>query len=94
MYTKSSYLSPILLICEDGLTNQGKNKLDTYIVKPNNGAMGRGIFMAQTEKDVDVCELTNSVAQLYIRDPLVLNGYKCDLRIYVLIAAVDPLKVG
>lgn len=56
--------------------------------------MGRGIFMAQVEKDVDVCELINSVAQLYIGDPLILNGCKCDLRIYVLISAVDPLKVS
>lgn len=67
--------------------------MDTYIVKPSAGAMGRGIFMAQTEKDVDLSELTTSVAQLYISEPLLLSGLKFDLRLYVLITSVDPLQV-
>lgn len=67
--------------------------MDTYIVKPSAGAMGRGIFMAQTERDVELSELTTSVAQLYISEPLLLSGLKFDLRIYVLITSVDPLQV-
>ncbi|GMH35159.1 hypothetical protein BSKO_03027 [Bryopsis sp. KO-2023] len=73
--------------------SKGKGKADTYIVKPSAGAMGRGIFLAQSEKDVDLSDLTTSVAQLYIREPLFLNGYKFDLRLYVLISSVDPLKI-
>ena len=68
--------------------------MDTFIVKPSSGAMGKGIFLSQTEKDVDLSEVTTSVAQMYVQRPLLLDGYKFDMRIYVLISSVDPLKVS
>lgn len=72
---------------------QSKSKMETFIVKPSAGAMGRGIFLAQTEKEVDLAEITTSVAQTYVQRPLLIEGYKFDMRLYVLILSVDPLKV-
>jgi hypothetical protein len=65
----------------------------TYIVKPSSGAMGRGIHLVQTESDLMSQEMTDSIAQTYVKNPLLLDGYKFDLRIYVLVRSVDPLEV-
>ncbi|EER12102.1 hypothetical protein Pmar_PMAR019208 [Perkinsus marinus ATCC 50983] len=35
----------------------------------------------------------NGIIQKYISNPLLLNGFKCDLRLYVLTLSVDPLKI-
>ena len=33
------------------------------------------------------------VVQEYIDKPMLLDGYKCDMRIYVLVTSVDPLRI-
>ena len=63
----------------------------TYIVKPDLGSQGRGIFLVQDSEGVDECH-DPAIAQEYI-SPYLLNGLKFDLRIYVLLASVDPLRI-
>jgi tubulin polyglutamylase TTLL6/13 len=63
----------------------------TYIVKPDLGSQGRGIFLVQ-EPD-HICNFREAaIAQQYIA-PYLLSGLKFDLRIYVLLASVSPLRV-
>eukprot|EP00951_Prasinocladus_malaysianus_P010019 scaffold73356_cov35-Prasinocladus_malaysianus.AAC.1 len=76
------------------LRRRSSSRPATYIIKPSNGAMGRGIHLIQTESDLTCSELTDSVAQMYIKNPLLIDGFKFDLRIYVLVRCVDPLEVG
>merc|ERR1719171_76246 len=72
--------------------NAGRSqaKKSTYIIKPEDGSQGDGIFMVQGLRDFEVKLSTKSnmaaVCQRYIAKPLLLGGFKFDLRIYVLFA--------
>ena len=63
----------------------------TFIIKPDLGAQGKGIYLIQDPEDVEgIGEL--AIAQQYIA-PHLLDGYKFDLRIYVLVSSIDPLRI-
>jgi tubulin polyglutamylase TTLL6/13 len=62
-----------------------------YIIKPDAGCQGRGIFLTSTWDLVPQGE--NVVAQLYIKKPLLIDGYKFDLRLYCLVSSVKPLRM-
>jgi len=64
-----------------------------YIVKPECGSQGRGIFLTSTLKEVQENREARCVVQVYLSRPLLIDNYKFDLRIYVLITCVDPLSV-
>jgi len=63
----------------------------TFIVKPEASCQGRGIFLTRTYEEVDPSD--HYVAQRYIHKPYLIDGLKFDLRIYVLLAGTDPLRV-
>ncbi|TKC50577.1 hypothetical protein EI555_011510, partial [Monodon monoceros] len=66
-----------------------KNKV--YICKPDSGCQGRGIFITRTVKEIKPGE--NMICQLYISKPFIIDGFKFDLRIYVLMTSCDPLRI-
>ncbi|CAD7946814.1 unnamed protein product [Amoebophrya sp. A25] len=70
--------------------NQSKNK--TYIIKPDNGCQGRGIFLTR-EWPSHIDMTMPLVAQKYLAKPLLLDGHKFDLRLYVLVTGCDPLRI-
>lgn len=62
----------------------------TLIVKPCGGSRGRGIFLTRNVKNI--CLQEQLVVQRYIHRPLLLDGFKFDLRLYLLMTHCDPLK--
>nr|XP_014340386.1 PREDICTED: tubulin polyglutamylase TTLL13 isoform X3 [Latimeria chalumnae] len=66
-----------------------KNK--TYICKPDSGSQGKGIFITRNPKDIKSGE--HMICQQYISKPFIIDGFKFDLRIYVLVTSCDPLRI-
>lgn len=64
-----------------------------FIVKPDGGCQGKGIFLTQNFNQVAQADIGVSVAQTYIRKPLLIDGLKFDLRLYVLLGSVKPLEL-
>jgi hypothetical protein len=65
-------------------------KQNYWIVKPAAKSRGRGIFVIN-----DVTQITYGeplVVQKYLKNPLLMNGFKFDLRIYVTVTSYNPLE--
>jgi len=60
-------------------------------VKPHNLSRGRGIYLIDNVSELPLDEV--SVVSKYIGNPLLINGHKFDLRIYVLVTCFDPLRI-
>lgn len=68
-----------------------RRKNVTFIVKPESGCQGKGIFLLRNMKKLS--PFTRCVCQVYVPHPFLIDGYKFDQRIYVLITCVDPLRL-
>lgn len=62
-----------------------------FIVKPAASCQGRGIYLTRALSEVD--QRVASIAQRYIGKPFLIDGLKFDLRIYVLVSCVEPLRI-
>ena len=63
----------------------------TLIVKPDAGCQGKGIFL--TKSLDDLAQVEGCVAQQYLPSPLLVDGYKFDMRLYVVVVSCSPLRV-
>ncbi|XP_063775839.1 probable tubulin polyglutamylase TTLL2 [Pseudophryne corroboree] len=100
IYGPSYYeFSPVVFILPNNYshflaeyTKEKCNKKSSYwICKPTDMSRGRGIFIFQDIKDLAYDSTV--IVQKYITNPLLISGYKFDLRIYVCVTCFCPLTI-
>lgn len=65
----------------------------TYIYKPDSSSQGSGIIIFKPKSEITIKEDSNlAVVQEYINSYLI-NNTKFDLRLYVLVASLNPLEI-
>ncbi|XP_058550254.1 tubulin polyglutamylase TTLL11 isoform X3 [Neofelis nebulosa] len=68
----------------------------TFIVKPDGGCQGDGIYLVKDPSDIRLAGTLQSrpaVVQEYICKPLLIDKLKFDIRLYVLLKSLDPLEI-
>ncbi|XP_020028698.2 tubulin polyglutamylase TTLL11 isoform X1 [Castor canadensis] len=68
----------------------------TFIVKPDGGCQGDGIYLVNDPSDIRLAGILQSrpvVVQEYICKPLLIDKLKFDIRLYVLLKSLDPLEI-
>lgn len=68
-----------------------RNLGDKWIVKPPSSGRGQGIRVI--DQWWEVPKWHSVVVQRYLAKPKLINGSKFDLRVYVLVTSVDPLRI-
>ncbi|XP_035868225.1 tubulin polyglutamylase TTLL13P-like isoform X2 [Phyllostomus discolor] len=68
-----------------------QRKTRTFICKPDSGSQGRGIFLTRNPRDIKPGE--HMICQQYISKPFLIDGFKFDMRVYVLLTSCDPLRI-
>ena len=61
------------------------------IVKPEASCQGKGIYLTRELDDIDIDD--HCVVQEYINKPFLMEKMKFDLRLYVLVVGIDPLRI-
>ncbi|XP_034231748.1 probable tubulin polyglutamylase TTLL2 [Thrips palmi] len=72
-------------------SDRDKPPSTVWICKPVGQSQGRGIFLFRSVNELS-CS-SSSVVQRYVQDPLLIAGYKFDLRLYVCVPSFHPLRV-
>jgi len=70
-----------------------KNRKEAFIIKPNAGSLGRGIILTMDPEMEIQRHAGEAVVQRYIDNPYLIENHKFDLRVYVLITCIDPLRI-
>eukprot|EP00079_Xenopus_tropicalis_P037883 XP_017951654.1 PREDICTED: tubulin polyglutamylase TTLL5 isoform X4 [Xenopus tropicalis] len=62
-----------------------------WIVKPVASSRGRGVYLINSPSLISMED--NILVSRYIGNPLLIDGFKFDVRLYVLITSYDPLVI-
>lgn len=74
-----------------------------WIIKPHNSCQGKGIYIVSQLLCVNFLIQVSDISEVpldeqciiskYVQNPFLINGLKFDLRLYVLIASMDPWRI-
>ncbi|XP_042329040.1 tubulin polyglutamylase TTLL5 isoform X6 [Sceloporus undulatus] len=62
-----------------------------WIVKPVASSRGRGVYLINSPNQISLEE--NILVSRYINNPLLIDDFKFDVRLYVLVTSYDPLII-
>ncbi|KAM9341326.1 tubulin polyglutamylase TTLL5 [Symphorus nematophorus] len=62
-----------------------------WIIKPVASSRGRGIYLVSNPNQISMDE--NILVSRYINNPLLIDEFKFDMRLYVLVTSYDPLLI-
>ncbi|KAL5009107.1 hypothetical protein ScPMuIL_014688 [Solemya velum] len=62
-----------------------------WIVKPVASSRGRGVFLVHHPDQVPLDE--NLIVCKYVNNPMLIDGFKFDIRLYVVVTSYDPLLI-
>lgn len=63
-------------------------------MKPKASSQGKGITVVSSFDEVPRgAGLKSMIVQQYIQNPLLIDGFKFDLRVYVALTSVNPLRL-
>ncbi|ETV95050.1 hypothetical protein H310_11348 [Aphanomyces invadans] len=79
--------------CKPFMTALASSSKALWILKPPNQCCGRGIKIIPGGSDYTYEPAKRYVAQRYIMNPYLINGFKFDIRLYVLVTSYHPLRV-
>ncbi|KAF9796813.1 hypothetical protein SFRURICE_002990 [Spodoptera frugiperda] len=92
-FQRINHFPGMLEICSFGeaLNYSKSRKNKTFIIKPECGSQGRGIYLTKSLKDIKPTD--KLICQVYLSKPYLVDGYKFDIRVYTLITSCDPLRI-
>jgi len=68
-----------------------ENEQNIWIVKPSASSKGKGIYLIDDISEVPIKD--NCIISRYINNPLLINGIKFDIRLYVVVTSMDPWRI-
>ncbi|KAL2099888.1 hypothetical protein ACEWY4_004282 [Coilia grayii] len=90
-------------LAKDSSDSSSSSPRATYIVKPDSGSQGDGIYLIRDPAELRSMAAGGSgsgsgsmrqvVVQEYIQRPLLIDKLKFDVRLYVLVRSLEPLEI-
>ncbi|KAL2099422.1 hypothetical protein ACEWY4_005902 [Coilia grayii] len=64
---------------------------ESWIIKPVASSRGRGIYLVSNPSQISLDE--NVLISRYVNNPLLIDDFKFDVRLYVLVTSYDPVII-
>jgi len=66
---------------------------DVWLFKPARDSFGNGVHIIDNYTDIEKTKIRNFLITRYIMNPLMIKNKKFDMRAYVLVTGMNPLKI-